>query len=303
MRILFMGTPVFARTSLEALVESKHEIIGAYTQPDKKQNRGMKWISSPVKEYSITKGIPIFTPDSLRGEEEQQRILEMKPDMIVVAAYGKILPESILQIPPYGCINVHSSLLPKYRGAAPIQWAILNGERETGVTIMHMAKELDAGDIIQWEKTEIGSDETAEELHNRLMEMGAQVLLRSIEAIEAGAATRTKQDASLSSYAPMLTRALSPIDFTRSAAALHNQVRGLYPWPAATAQLGKKKLKILQSKLTGEHTDQEPGEIVCADQEGIRIACGNGSVLLITELQAEGRKKMKAADYLRGHSL
>ncbi|MGI6497693.1 MAG: methionyl-tRNA formyltransferase [Oscillospiraceae bacterium] len=303
MRILFMGTPIFARASLDALVNSRHEVIGVYTQPDKKQNRGMQWVPSPVKEYAVTHQVPVFTPDSLKGEEEPQRISQMKPDMIVVAAYGKILPESILQIPPYGCINVHSSLLPKYRGAAPIHWAILNGEKETGVTIMHMVKALDAGDMIQSEKTEIGPDETAEELHDRLMEMGASVLLRAIESIEAGTATRTKQNEENVSYAPMLNRALSPMDFTRSAAALHNQVRGLYPWPAATAQLGKRKLKVLQSKLTGEHTERQPGEIVLADQDGIRVACGNGSVLLITELQAEGRKKMAAADYLRGHSL
>jgi methionyl-tRNA formyltransferase len=303
MRILFMGTPIFARASLDALVNSRHEVIGVYTQPDKKQNRGMQWVPSPVKEYAVTHQVPVFTPDSLKGEEEPQRISQMKPDMIVVAAYGKILPESILQIPPYGCINVHSSLLPKYRGAAPIHWAILNGEKETGVTIMHMVKALDAGDMIQSEKTEIGPDETAEELHDRLMEMGASVLLRAIESIEAGTATRTKQNEENVSYAPMLNRALSPMDFTRSAAALHNQVRGLYPWPAATAQLGKRKLKVLQSKLTGEHTERQPGEIVLADQDGIRVACGNGSVLLITELQAEGRKKMASADYLRGHSL
>ncbi len=303
MRILFMGTPVFARTSLEALVESKHEIIGVYTQPDKKQNRGMKWKPSAVKEFAMTKKIPVFTPVTLRAEEETERIQGMKPDLIVVAAYGNLLPESILSIPPYGCINVHSSLLPKYRGAAPIQWAILNGEKETGVTIMHMVKQLDAGDMIQQEATAIGVNETAEELHDRLMKMGADLLIRTISAIEAGTATRTKQEDAKSSYAPMLTRELSPMDFSRPAAALHNQVRGLYPWPSATAILGNKKLKILQSRLTGEHTEQMPGEIVCADQEGIRIACGNGSILLITRVQAEGGKKMSAADYLRGHAL
>lgn len=304
MRILFMGTPVFARASLEALVEQGYEVIGVYTQPDKKQNRGMKLTPSPVKEYAITKGIPVFTPAVIRNNiEEEQRIRQMAPDLIVVAAYGKILPESILQIPQYGCINVHSSLLPKYRGAAPIQWAILNGEKETGVTIMHMAKELDAGDMIQWEKTEIGINETAEELHDKLMHLGAQLLVKTIPLLVSGEANRIKQDHEHSSYAPMLTRELSPVDFTKPAAVLHNQVRGLYPWPSATAVLGTKKLKILQTRLTEEHTEQQPGEVVSGTKEGIRVACGNGSVLLITRLQAEGGKKMSASDYLRGHVL
>ncbi|MBQ1351788.1 MAG: methionyl-tRNA formyltransferase [Oscillospiraceae bacterium] len=303
MRILFMGTPVFAQASLQALVEQHYEVIGAYTQPDKKQNRGMKKLPSPVKEYAITEGIPVFTPETLRSDEEVQRIGEMEPDLIVVVAYGKLLPEAILQIPKYGCINVHASLLPKYRGAAPIQWAVLNGEKETGVTIMHMVKELDAGDMIQWEKTEIGTDETAEVLHDRLMQMGAQLLVRTIPLIASGAAIRTPQDPAAFSYAPMLTRKLSPMDFQKSAAELHNQVRGLYPWPSATAMLGEKKLKILQTRLTGEHTEQQPGRIVDSTKEGIRVACGNGSVLLITRLQAEGGKKMSASEYLRGHAL
>ena len=304
MRILFMGTPVFAKTSLEALVEHGYEVIGAYTQPDKKQNRGMKLTPSPVKEYAITKRIPVFTPAVIKNNrEEEQRIRELAPDLIVVAAYGKILPESILQIPPYGCINVHSSLLPKYRGAAPIQWAILNGETETGVTIMHMAKALDAGDIIAQAKTEIDTNETAEDLHDRLMHLGAQLLVKTIPLIASGQASRTPQEEEQSSYASMLTRELSPMDFTKPAAVLHNQVRGLYPWPSATAVLGTKKLKILQTQLTGEHTERQPGEIVDGTKEGIRIACGNGSVLLITRLQAEGGKKMNASEYLRGHAL
>jgi methionyl-tRNA formyltransferase len=304
MRILFMGTPVFAKTSLEALAEHGYEVIGAYTQPDKKQNRGMKLTPSPVKEYAITKKIPVFTPAVIKNNrEEEQRIRELAPDLIVVAAYGKILPESILQIPPYGCINVHSSLLPKYRGAAPIQWAILNGETETGVTIMHMAKALDAGDIITQAKTEIDTNETAEDLHDRLMHLGAQLLVKTIPLIASGQASRTPQEEEQSSYASMLTRELSPMDFTKPAAVLHNQVRGLYPWPSATAVLGTKKLKILQTRLTGEHTERQPGEIVDGTKEGIRIACGNGSVLLITRLQAEGGKKMNASEYLRGHAL
>ncbi len=302
MRILFMGTPDFAVASLKRLVEDGHEVCGVFTQPDKPKNRGMKMTFSPVKEYAVSQGLTVYQPLKMRDGEALAIVQELQPELIVVAAYGRILPEEILDAPKYGSINVHSSLLPKYRGAAPINWAILDGCRETGVTIMYMAKELDAGDIIRTVKTDIDPDETSLELTERLAVLGAQALSETVEMLKNGTATRTPQDHSAHTYAPMLSKALSPIDWNRSARQIHDQVRGLIPWPCAATEVGGKKVKVFKTEQ-GSATNAAPGTVVSAGKQGIEIACGDGLTLRITQLQAEGGKRMAAADYLRGHSV
>ena len=302
MRILFMGTPDFAVASLRALVEAGHEICGVFTQPDKPKNRGHKMTPPPVKEYALTQNLPVFQPLKMRDGTALAIVQELKPELIVVAAYGRILPEEILQAAPYGAINVHSSILPKYRGAAPINWAILNGETVTGDTIMYMAKELDAGDIIRCAETAIDPDEDAQELTARLAELGAKTLVDVVADMGRGTVARTPQDHSRSTYAPMLDKTLSPMDFKRSAQALHNQVRGLIPWPCATMDLQGKTVKVFRTQV-GEETSAAPGTVVAADKKGIAVACGDGRVLRITELQPEGGKRMAAAAYLAGHPI
>ena len=304
MRILFMGTPEFAVASLKRLVEDGHELCGVLTQPDKPKNRGMKLIPTPVKEYALTKNLPVFQPQKARDGEAMSIVRQLDPELIVVAAYGKILPEELLNYPKYGSINVHSSLVPKYRGAAPINWAILNGEAETGVSIMYMAAALDAGDVIAQARTPIGPDEDAQTLTARLAELGAVTLSETVTALENGSATRTPQDESAFTYAPMLSRELSPIDWTRSAHAINCQIRGLIPWPAAStdAVIGEA-MKVFRSVETGEQTAAKPGTVLTADKRGIAVACGDGKVLSLTEIQAVGGKRMSAADYLRGHPI
>ena len=303
MKILFMGTPEFAVPSLNALLGAGHTVCGVFTQPDKPKNRGMKLLPSPVKVCALSHEIPVFQPAKMRDGEALGYLRELDPELIVVAAYGKILPSEILDYPVKGCINVHSSLLPKYRGAAPINWAILNGEAVTGVTIMHMAPALDAGDIISQASTPIGADETAPTLTARLAELGAELLVSAVEAIGAGTAARTPQDEADSTYAPMLSRELSPMDWSKPARTLHDQVRGLLPWPAAVAEFGGIRCKVFSTDLPLQTTDAAPGTILEAGKRGIDIACGGGTVLHIDELQADGGKRMKAADYLRGHPL
>jgi len=302
-KILFMGTPEFAVPSLNALLGAGHTVCGVFTQPDKPKNRGMKLLPSPVKVCALSHEIPVFQPAKMRDGEALGYLRELDPELIVVAAYGKILPSEILDYPVKGCINVHSSLLPKYRGAAPINWAILNGEAVTGVTIMHMAPALDAGDIIAQASTPIGADETAPTLTARLAELGAELLVSAVEAIGAGTAARTPQDEADSTYAPMLSRELSPMDWSKPARTLHDQVRGLLPWPAAVAEFGGIRCKVFSTDLPLQTTDAAPGTILEAGKRGIDIACGGGTVLHIDELQADGGKRMKAADYLRGHPL
>ena len=303
MRILFMGTPEFAVPSLRALVEAGHEICGVFTQPDKPKNRGMKLQPTPVKEYALSQNLPVFQPEKLRDGTAFQLIQELKPQLIAVAAYGRILPDEILDYPTYGCINVHSSLLPKYRGAAPINWAVLHGEQETGVTIMYMASQLDAGDIIAAVKTPIGPDELVTELYSRLAELGGSLLAEVVAEIQAGTASRTPQDHSKATLAPMLSRELSPVNWERTALEIHNQVRGLIPWPAAVTTLNGVRCKLFITKVLEKRTNYAPGSILSADKQGIQIACGRGTVLLIEELQADGGRRMKAADYLRGHPI
>ena len=300
MRILFMGTPDFAVASLKRLVKDGHEICGVFTQPDKPKNRGHKLAFSPVKEYALSQGLAVYQPLKMRDGTALSIVQDLQPELIVVAAYGKILPEDILNAPPYGSINVHSSLLPKYRGAAPINWAILNGEERTGVTIMYMAKDLDAGDIIRCAETDIAPDEDALMLTQRLAELGAQALSETVEMLQSGTAVRTPQDHSAQTYAPMLDKSLSPIDWTKSAQQIHNQVRGLIPWPCATTLLAGKTIKVYKTAVGGE-TDLQPGKIISANKKGIEFACGDGHSLRILELQAEGGKRMAASAYLAGH--
>ena len=302
MRILFMGTPEFAVASLRRLVEDGHEICGVFTQPDKPKNRGHKLMFSPVKEYALSQNLPVYQPLKMRDGEAEALVKQLAPELIVVAAYGKILPEEILNTPPYGSINVHSSLLPKYRGAAPINWAILDGEAETGVSIMYMAKELDAGDVILQKTTPIGEQEDAQTLTARLAELGAQALSEAVEALRNGTAGRTPQDASQQTYASMLSRDMSPIDWNRTARQINCQVRGLIPWPCATAELAGQRFKIYETVL-GRETDSAPGTILSAGKQGIEVACGDGRSLYLTQLQAEGGKRMAAAAYLLGHPM
>lgn len=304
MRILFMGTPEFAVASLRRLVEDGHDVCGVFTQPDKPKNRGMKLMPSPVKEYSVIKELPVFQPLKVKDGEAQRIVEELQPELIVVAAYGRILPEEILHYPRYGSINVHSSLLPKYRGAAPINWAILNGEEETGVSIMYMAKELDAGDIISQVSTRIDPEEDAQELTVRLADLGADALSAVIRALLNGTAARIPQDESAHTYAPMLSRELSPIDWNRSAHEINCQIRGLIPWPAAsTDSVTESPIKIFKSQETEETTTKQPGVVISTDQRGIAVACGDGKALYLTEIQAQGGKRMAASDYLRGHPI
>lgn len=302
MKILFMGTPSFAVPSLKALVEAGHEIVGVFCQPDKPRNR-MKVTACPVKEYAVSQSIPVFQPSTLRDGEALKTIEALSPELIVVAAYGRILPDEILAYPKVGCINVHSSLLPKFRGAAPINWAILAGETVTGVTIMHMAHDLDAGDIILQKSTPIDPNETAEVLYDRLAEMGGELVVEAVAALAKGTATRTPQGHSVATLAPMLSKELSPMDFTRSAQELHDQVRGLYPWPAAVMELDGLRCKVLKTAITGEKAEKMPGAIVQADKKGLKIVCGDRKVLELVIIQPDGKKAMAATAFLLGHPI
>ena len=302
MRILFMGTPDFAVASLKRLVEDGHEICGVITQPDKPKNRGHKMQPTPVKEYALTQDLEVYQPLKAKDGEAMRIVESLKPELIVVAAYGKVLPEELLNYPKYGSINVHSSLLPAYRGAAPINWAILDGLEETGVTIMYMAKELDAGDIILQKTTAIGESEDALALTTRLAELGAEALSEAVVSLGNGTAIRIPQEHEKHTYASMLSREMSPIDWTCSAREINCQVRGLIPWPCASTELAGTKFKVYQTVVGGE-TGKEPGTILSAGKKGIEVACGDGRSLLITELQAEGGKRMAAAAYLLGHPI
>lgn len=297
-----MGTPAFAACSLEKINSQGYEIAAVFTQPDKPKNRGMKLEASPVKLLAESMGIPVYQPKTLRDAQAEKTIRDINPDIIIVVAYGKILPESILEIPRLGCVNLHGSLLPKYRGAAPIQWSVINGDKKTGVTIMYMAPELDAGDIISQRETEIDPDETSGELFERLKTIGAELLVDTMPDIEAGKITRTRQDDDLVAFAPPLSKGMAPIDWNKTAEQIKNQVRGLSPWPVAQAELGGRSFKIYEVDAVQGGGDVQPGNIISSDKDGIHVACGGGAVI-IKELQAAGKKRMKAADYLRGNTL
>ena len=303
MRLVFMGTPDFADASLKELIKEKYQIVGVYTQPDRMRGRGMEVSFSPVKATALDAGLPVFQPENMRDPGVIEQLKAIAPDIIVVVAYGKILPDSVLAIPRYGAVNVHGSLLPKYRGSAPIQWAVLNGDRETGVSTMYLSHEMDTGDVIYSEKTEIGEYETSGELFDRLMDMGAKLLVRTLRDIEKGTAPRARQDHTQASYTKKLDKSLSPIQWNQPPRAVLKWIYGLQPWPVATAEIGGISCRIFAAAYSDVLTDKEPGSLVSAGKDGILMACANGETLLITELQAPGKRRLSAADYLRGHPL
>ena len=301
MKIVFMGTPDFSVPCLERLVSDGEEVVGVFTQPDKPKGRGYEMAFSPVKECAIKHNIPVFQPKSMKDGEALKTIETLNPDLTIVVAYGKILPKEILYFPKYNSINIHASLLPAYRGAAPIQWSILNGEKVTGVTLMLMNEGLDTGDMLLSEKIEITENMNAGELHDALSIMGAEVMSKTIAAVKANSLKPEKQDDSLSNYSPMLSKALCPTDFTKSAQEVHNHIRGLSPWPVATATLNSKKLK-LHSSVIGGKTTLAPGTVVSTDGV-ISVACGDGICVDILSVQAEGKKRMSSKDFLLGHKI
>ena len=300
MRIVFMGTPDIAATCLNKLIEDGFDVVAAYTQPDRPKGRGMKMVFSPVKELALAHDIPVFQPENFREEEAVEQLRQLKPDVCAVVAYGRILPQKVLDIPAKGCVNIHASILPQYRGSAPYQWAVLDGLAETGVTAQHMALKMDAGDVIDVAKTPIGPDETAGELLDRLAVLGADLLSRTMRRFEAGDVAGMPQNEEAVTFAPMLDKSMCPIDWTKTAQQVHNHVRGLHPWPVATAELGGTKFKIHATAIVDGHG--EPGEILGLTKTGLVVACGEGAVE-IRSLQAEGGKRMAAPDYFRGHPL
>lgn len=302
MRVLFMGTPDFAATCLAALIDGGFDVVGAFTQPDKPVGRKQKLEAPAVKKLALEHGIPVFQPTKLRDGTALETIKSLKPDLIAVVAYGRLIPDDILDYPKYGCINIHGSLLPKYRGSAPIQWAVINGERETGVTAMYLATEMDAGDMIDVRKTEILEGETSGELFLRLADMGAELLCSTIRSIEVGTASRTPQDHAEATFAPPLTKELALIDWNREPKAIVSLINGLNPWPIAIAEIKGERFKVYRAVCSDDNNGVEPGNVVSADKSGITMACAGGAVT-ITELQAPGGKRMSAADYLRGHPI
>lgn len=303
MRVVFMGTPDFAAASLQQILDDGFEVVGVFTQPDKPKGRGMEIAYSPVKEIALAHALPVFQPDKMRDGAALETIQALRPDVLAVVAYGRILPPEILEVPKYGAVNVHGSLLPRYRGAAPIQWAVLNGDTVTGVTTMYLANEMDTGDIIYSEKTQIGEFETSGELYDRLKIMGAALLSRTLRDIERGTAPRTPQDHAQASYVKMLDKSLSPIDFSKSARTVIKQICGLQPWPVATMQIENAVFRVFAATYGSTSVEAEPGTILSAGERGIEIACGDASSVLILELQAPGKKRMRAADFLRGHRI
>lgn len=304
MRIVFMGTPDFAATSLKSLIDGDFDVVGVFTKQDKPQNRGMKMVASPVKELAISAGISVFQPTKMRDGTALESLKSLKPDLVVVVAYGRILPDDMLEVPPLGTINIHGSLLPKYRGAAPIQRAVLSGDKITGVSSMYLASEMDAGDVIYTSETEIGEYETSGELFERLSVLGAELLCKTVKDIEAGKAPRTPQDASLATYAPPLKKNESPIDWNKSARQIVKHICGMAPWPVATTELNGIVFRIFKAEYTDTKTSKPAGKIVSANpKKGIEVACGSGETLLITRLQAPGKKQMASGDYLRGHPI
>lgn len=302
MRIIFMGTPDFAVPCLNALVNSKHEVVGVFTQPDKPKGRGYELTPPPVKVCANENSLNVFQPKSMRDGTALEIINSLNADLIVVVAFGKILPKEILESVKYGCINIHASLLPKLRGAAPIQWSILNGDTITGVTAQQMDIGIDTGDILMTKTFDIPEDMNAGELFDTLSDMGAEVLIETIDLVENNALNPIKQDDSQSTYASMLSKELCPIDFSKSALMVHNQIRGLYPWPIATTKIDGKTYKIHKSQKLSEKFSGIPGEIV-DNNNRIVCMCGDGNSIEILEIQAEGKRKMDSASFLRGHRI
>ena len=302
MRVVFMGTPDIAATCLKKIIADGFEVAAVYTQPDRPKGRGMKMVYSPVKEVALANDLPVYQPETFKDDEAVAQLAALQPDVVAVVAYGRILPQRVLDIPVKGCINIHASLLPAYRGSAPYQWAVLDGLTETGVSAMYLCAQMDAGDVIDVAKTPIGENETAGELLDRLAVLGADLLSKTLTALEQGSVNAVKQDESLVSYAPMLDKSICPIDWNKSARQIHNHVRGLHPWPVATMELQGTKFKVHATRLVEGTHDQAPGSVVALTKTGLQMACGEG-IIEIQSLQAEGGKRMAAPDYFRGHPL
>ncbi len=301
MRVIFMGTPEFARKSLEELMRSDFEICAVFTKPDKARGRGLEPGYSEVKRFALDNGLPVFQPETLRDSAVQEQIRSYAADVIAVVAYGLFLPTEVIQAAKHGAVNLHGSLLPKYRGAAPVQWAVLNGDRITGVSTFYITSDMDAGDIIYTRETEIGETETSGELLERLGDMGAKLLADTLKDIDSGSAPRIAQDHSSASYVCRLSKELSPIDWNRSAREIVKWICGLQPWPVATMTLSGKAVKVFKAEYSQNRTDAEPGTILSAGVEGIEVACRNGECLFITEIQFPGKRRMTAAEFLRGY--
>ncbi len=308
MRIIFMGTPDFAVQVLQALLQSEHEVIGVYTQPDKPKGRGKSMQYTPVKELALEHQIPVYQPAKIRELQVIEELKQLKPDVIVVVAFGQILPEAVLQIPPYGCVNVHASLLPKYRGAAPIQWAILDGEQESGVTTMYMAKGLDTGDMIEQTVVPIAPKETGGSYHDKLAAAGAELCLSTLHKLENGTAERIPQDDEQSCYAHMLNKSMGNLDFHKSAVELERFIRGLNPWPSAYSKINGKNIKIYEADIVAEEAlsdsdkREEAGMVLAVDKQTFLVRCGDGA-LKIRSLQLEGKKRMDTAAFLLGYKI
>ncbi len=300
MRVVFMGTPDIGAACLKRILADGFQVVGVYTQPDRPKGRGMKLVAPPVKEVALAAGIPVFQPDSFREEEAVEQLRALKPDVCAVVAYGRILPQKVLDIPALGCVNIHASVLPQYRGSAPYQWAVLDGLAETGVSAQFMSLGVDEGAVIGVSKTPIGENETAGELLDRLAELGAELLSQTLTKIASGRVEAVPQDGSKATFAPMLDKAMCPIDFTKTARQVHNQVRGLHPWPVATMELQGQTFKVHATRVV--EGEGQPGEILGLTKTGLRIACAQGAVEIIS-LQAQGGKRMAAPDYFRGHPL
>lgn len=302
MRVIFMGTPDFAVYSLKALL-TQHEVIAVVSQPDKPKGRGKKLVPTPVKEYALEQGLQVYQPEKARDPEFVTLLEELAPDVIAVTAFGQILPESILNIPKYGCINVHGSLLPKYRGAAPMQWAIINGEKVTGITTMFMAKGMDTGDMLLATEVEITPEDNFSSVHDKMAEAGADLLLDTLAALQAGTVKRVPQDHGAATYAPMITKETGHIDWSKSAQEIINLMRGLDPTPGAYTVYEEEPLKLFKGmQAQGDYPQGKLGEVVDITKKGFVVKCGDGA-LTITELQARGKKRMAADAYLRGHAM
>ena len=303
MKIIYMGTPDFAVEALEALASSRHEVTAVFTQPDKPKGRGKAMQFTPVKEVALRENIPVYQPKKVRDPELIQKIRELAPDVLVVVAFGQIIPQEILDIAPYGCINVHGSLLPKYRGAAPIQWAVIDGEKESGVTTMQMDAGLDTGDMLLKTVVPLDEKETGGSLFDKLSKAGADLLLETLDALENGTVTPQKQGESPTAYAKMLTKDMGAIDWNRPAKELERLIRGLNPWPSAFSHLNGKTLKIWEASVEEENGEKKaPGTVLQADAKGFRIQTGEG-ILKIDTLQLEGKKRMDAQAFLRGYTV
>ena len=300
MRVVFMGTPDIAATCLKKIIADGFEVVGVYTQPDRPKGRGMKMVFPPVKEVAIANHLPVFQPENFREDETVEQLKNLRPDVVAVVAYGRILPQRVLDLVPQGFINIHASVLPQYRGSAPYQWAVLDGLKETGVSAQFMVHAMDAGDVVGVSKTPIGPDETAGELLDRLAVLGADLLSETLTKYENKELIPVPQDESKVTMAPMLDKSMCPIDWTKNAQQIHDKVRGLHPWPVATMELQGKKFKVHATKIVPG--SGKPGEILGLTKTGLKIACGDGAIE-VTSLQAEGGKRMAAPDYFRGHPL